>query len=132
VTPPPTDAQVIAETILGIAGMLRSSEALVKKLSGWKRIGIVASVLWAIGGYVWGASSVVTPQTFLLTCWEIAKEHPSLPENCAAEWQRYLKTYPDETRMYGLIYALVPIPFGWIIFGSLLGAGRWIRRGFAS
>jgi hypothetical protein len=37
----------------------------VKKLSGWQRIGIVASVLWAIGGFVWGAQSIPTPQSDL-------------------------------------------------------------------
>jgi hypothetical protein len=36
-------------------------------------------------------------------------------KDCLAQWQSYLKTYPNEARTYGLIYALVPIPFGWVI-----------------
>jgi hypothetical protein len=38
VAPPPTDAEVIAGTILGIAGMaINASEALVKKLKAeWR------------------------------------------------------------------------------------------------
>jgi hypothetical protein len=75
-------------------------------------------------------SSVLTPQSFLETCQRLNIEMPDMPSNCGAEWQRYVKAYPYETRTMGLIYALVPIPLGWVIIWSAFGVVRWIRTGF--
>jgi len=34
----------------------------VRRLSGWKRIGIVASVVWAVGGFIWGNNQALKPE----------------------------------------------------------------------
>jgi hypothetical protein len=117
----------------------------VRKLSGWKRIGIVASVLWAIGGFLWGVVSVPTPNAKLNTCQQLSLERNRDPENhhliitkgfdidsarCREQWKRDLTTHASETRTFGTIYALVPIPFGWLIVWGLVRTGRWVRAGF--
>jgi len=113
----------------------------VKKLSGWQRIGIVASVLWAIGGFMWGLS--LDPFTFRSKMtsedwpvwYDICQGHAPLRSSYQECYEDFKKEIARENSnisfQWASAIAVAPVPFGWIIFGSLLGAGRWVRRGFA-
>ena len=95
-------------------------------LNGWQRIGIVASVLWAIGGGLWGTQNVVDPmKDEIHRCLVL---HPANSDeiDCTQLYAPRLV----ETKYITLGIALVPIPFMWLLAYTVVWIGRWIRRGF--
>ena len=107
------------------------------KLSGWKRLGIVASVVWAIGGYfytfqdVFGSSQGLY-DTIEQDCLQRASNSglEGASSKCEEEFTQSLHESMVSAREAGAFAALVPIPLVWggVYFGMFLF--RWVRRGF--
>jgi hypothetical protein len=103
------------------------------KLSGWKRIGFVASVLWAIGVglHVYENrlnSFIVVSQFNEDVCLEA---HSNDTENhCFADSQKYVSDMLPGAELEAAIYALVPVPLGWGFVYLVLFVVRWVKRGF--
>ena len=82
------------------------------RLNGWQRIGIVASIGWAIGVYV--VYLVIGP----------------------VDWSKYGTFMPNPDsywlsfRSHWVALALVPIVLGWLVVYALVYLVRWIRAGF--
>jgi hypothetical protein len=91
------------------------------RLNGWQRIGIVASVIWAIGApiYMDSAAERDADEKFSwVQCFQRAsRAYESVP--------RYHFTSAN-----GAFVALAPIPVGWLIAYALVYLVRWIRAGF--
>jgi hypothetical protein len=97
------------------------------RLNGWQRIGIVASVVWAIGGprmnvanasFIGRVLDVDRANNDFDRCRERAKDaYDSVPR------------YPLLSAN-GAFVALVPVALGWLIAYALVYLGRWIRAGF--
>ena len=107
----------------------------MRKLSGWKRIGIVASVIWAVGGFLWVNYNEPSRYNFILEGRSWCMSHPDYTMNAAQCDVEYTKMWNEATKniwQEAVVFALVPIPFGWIIIGGLFGVARWIRTGFVS
>jgi len=118
----------------------------VKKLSGWKRIGIVASVVWAVGGFLWGNNQALSRNDWIIKekiecrtrayqrSFQGLQPRPGdfTADQCDAEytklWYEAIQHHWEEAA----IFALVPIPFGWMIIGGLFGVVRWVRAGFVN
>jgi hypothetical protein len=105
------------------------------KLDGWKRIGIVASVVWAVGAYahtfdVQSESDIHMSTILTESC--IDANHGSDPgDKCSKEGDQELRDqYHYEVEDAALV-ALVPIPFGWGFVYLVLLTFRWIKRGFS-
>lgn len=96
------------------------------RLNGWQRVGLVASVLWAIGGGFWGLSESQSLAVLLhkaclssVTDWNVcdkrlAEAWPSLPTQL----------------LYVAIYGLAPILLAWPAVYGIIRLVRWIRTGF--
>lgn len=111
------------------------------KLNGWKRIGIIASVVWILGAGLYTYDS-----EFNRASHYIAADH--------VRCDSYLGNYKDEdaremafrecnkqaddslalaetnARLVGAIVAFVPVPLGWGFTYLALFLVRWVKRGF--
>lgn len=105
------------------------------KLNGWKRIGIIASVVWILGAglYTNGAlqeSDRKAATAISLDCESyIAKGITSLAE-CDKRSGDYLAGTYSREWMAAALVAFVPVPFGWGFVYLVLFLVRWVKRGF--
>jgi hypothetical protein len=110
-------------------------EALVKKLSGWTRIGIVASVVWAVGSFVWFGT--LHNKEWIDQLWDarahcmLHPDHTMTREQCDTEYMEIINREVQHRWEEAAILAVVPIPFGWLLIGGLFRVARWVRAGFA-
>ena len=115
-------------------------------LGGWQRIGIVASVLWAIGAGLVARSHDASEASYMYrTTYDIcidkarAQQQPTkgakpLPREIVSGcheqgWKSYQLALEGSWK-WVLFIALVPIPIGWLLVYMVVGVWRWVRRGF--
>jgi len=100
------------------------------RLNGWQRIGIVLSVLWAIGA---GVHLWLGWQTVSYGYWR-AYYHcvftPGNDENSCQSAQEDAEKKPTEYVRVMLPLALAVIPIAWLLVYIIVWTVRWIRRGF--
>src|SRR3954466_14703592 len=113
------------------------------RLNGWQRIGIVLSVVWAIGaayyelGAIWERENAaierrVTPPYDLCREAQDSAMAASQPFNRDCVQELYGKNLPaaireasaNESRWTIAVAALAPIPFAWLLAYMLLGISR--------
>jgi hypothetical protein len=114
-----------------------------EKLNGWKRIGIVASVVWILGA---GHYTLVTVSDadsrfhvgLTLRCEEDCPngmtdaEQTKWQERCDSflpTGERPHQELQDE-RLEAAYVAFIPVPLGWGFVYLILCVVRWIKRGF--
>ena len=105
------------------------------RLNGWQRVGIVASVAWAIGAWIYTTHSFerqagANSKESIESCVNREMDRGALTGDCvdlAMEGRRLDLLNKNETAAFN---ALVPIPIAWLLVYGLLGLVRWIRRGF--
>jgi hypothetical protein len=131
------------------------------KARGWRRVGIVLSVIWFLGFgiYLWGADEQSKVQqlklvmddcdmTFRIAEQGLDEEHGLKPQEYMAKWrpinEKRTKCYADamletESRSprstrFAVVLAidLVMIVIGWLIVWGCVAVGRWIHRGFTT
>jgi hypothetical protein len=101
-------------------------------LNGWQRIGIVASVCWAIVGGLWVNSLVIDNLGA-----SVSAELTSCLHNPEMDWgscnRKFKADWPAAVAdhwYWAALYTLVPIPIVWLIVYGLVGLVRWIVAGF--
>src|SRR5258708_6054607 len=103
----------------------------MKRLNGWQRIGIVLSVLWSLGGGLWGNNIGIHEGDTASAIYSLCLENrPNDWQGCSTE---FTKNWTDAVQYhwwYAAILGLVPIPIVWGMVYGILGIIRWIRRGF--
>jgi hypothetical protein len=106
---------------------------MIKRLTGWQRLGIVLSVLWfvvAYGGYaVYVTRNGISDAKALFdTCWNRSAD-VDLPR-CQPEYQRDVEflTHVNPSTQWDI--AIGPIPVFWVLGWLALASVRWVRRGF--
>ena len=101
------------------------------RLNGWQRIGVVASVLWAIGGAYWGNNIRLHEGDWVLENYSACLH---APHSDWAECEKKLdKDWPAAISgrgLYAAFVGLVPIPLGWLMVYGIVALARWIRTGF--
>jgi hypothetical protein len=103
------------------------------RLGGWVRLGIVASVIWAIGAYLY-QMNVVTDRaarfanTDQAVCYIEQKTQPDL--DCSKAWRDGFDKSMGYSWGVPTVAALVPIPFGWLFVWLTVVVVRWVRAGF--
>jgi hypothetical protein len=109
----------------------------MKRLNGWKRIGIVVSIVWFVCTYFYilndemGATTRYSV-TIVDSCID-ARGGVETPDNaCLKEGEKYAEDELPEERRDAALYAFIPILFGWGFVYLVLFVVRWVRRGFAS
>ena len=101
------------------------------RLSGWTRIGIVLSVLWTAGSFFYYENfQEELLQALATECAKIPTER--LREVCVDNWRKSLQSRMplNGGKIFSLMAALGPVPFGWIFGFIVLRLARWIRAGF--
>jgi hypothetical protein len=107
-----------------------------RHLGGWVRIGIVATVLWAIGGSFFVAqrfddSALDFRALMDRSCYAIREKDPSydvagcLAQNSEAAQSERAHVWPN-----ALMATLIPIPIVWLLFWLTVVVFRWVRAGF--
>jgi hypothetical protein len=105
------------------------------RLNGWQRIGIVASVIWAVGAPIYMDNTAERDAYHRwFSAYDLCRDVPTNePEVCV---QRVSKAHDNVPRYHftsanGAFVALAPIPLGWLLAYALVYLMRWIRAGFA-
>ncbi len=122
------------------------------RLNGWQRIGVVLSVVWAIGGGCWGynigyhdggdvdgdfqqcragAQNWYQNQyqgTSRYTTEDLIKDL----EKCHSEYLKENKEATSAGLLYAALLGLLPIPLGWFVVYKSIALLCWIREGFGT
>jgi hypothetical protein len=112
------------------------------KLSGWKRIGIIASVVWILGAGVHTYDSEIDRASDLIADTHVRCDS-NLPDSfknerayeaafrqCNKKAEDSLALAIGDARLSAAIVAFVPVPFGWGFVYLVLLLLRWVKRGF--
>jgi hypothetical protein len=116
-----------------------------RRLSGWQRVGIMLSVVWAIGAAIYetyamedryNAAFSAAYRPVYDRCRDTQdRELKALGRpngiDCAEEAGRVASAVPQQSAWSAAIAVFVPIPIGWLFAYALIGLVRWIRRGFS-
>jgi hypothetical protein len=101
------------------------------KLSGWKRIGIIASVVWILCAGIYTFNSVRENIT------KYAREQSKycsmevlLSGECNKREADYIAAAAYQPIVAAGFVALVPVPLGWGFTYLVLFVVRWVKRGF--
>ena len=105
------------------------------KLNGWKRLGIIASVIWILcaGVYTFKVvddALVTTASGFTLRCEEAPDGSLQGSAKCDELSTDYLAGTIYEPWIAAAVVAFVPVPLGWGLTYLVLFLVRWVKRGF--
>ena len=110
------------------------------KLNGWKRIGIVVSVVWILGAGVHTYDSEIDRASEFIASTHIACDSYLMGKTgdawttgfneCNKQADDSLALALTNARLEGAFVALVPVPLGWGFTYLVLFLVRWVRRGF--
>jgi hypothetical protein len=106
--------------------------------AGWYRVGILASVVWAIGGGIWGNSVGIAKAHWVIAAYKECLEQRSIQPDgsvpsdtdwtpCTLRFNRDYKAAVADHWLYAAMFGLVPILLGWLGVPLV----NWIRAGFA-
>jgi hypothetical protein len=111
---------------------------------GWRRIAIVVSAVWMVGGSLY-ISGLIADQAASIArigmdrCEEaaLAAHKPLGPcmDEFTARYLRDLKTAPTQTGipiLDGAVVALGILLAAWLAFAGVYAVVAWVRRGFAA
>lgn len=106
------------------------------KLNGWKRLGIIASVVWILGAgictfVVVDDARIKTASGFTLRCEEAPDGSLRGSAECDKLSTDYLAETGNEPWIEAAVVAFVPVPLGWGFAYLVLFLLRWVKRGFA-
>lgn len=104
------------------------------RLNGWRRIGIIVSVVSILGAGLWtfDASSRRDMNAIhsieMTECETLATDKAIL--DCDDGWDTYLAhQYPSEW-LESAFVAFIPVPLGWGFVYLILFLTAWVKRGF--
>ena len=107
----------------------------MRKLNIWHRLGIVASVLWFVGGGIWQRTSDVARASDMMgftyrTCTESAalkNIYNFTP--CMDEATKQFELFLEGSWGNVAFMAIVPIALGWLGAYFILWVTRWVLAG---
>lgn len=108
------------------------------RLSGWQRLGIIASVVYALIVFFheYEKHNKVTVEYAGLmdricrNSKETEVPKGGAPKDCSTAWTDAYREKGEHDVTLALFVALVPIPFYWLFAWIARFLYRWVRRGF--
>ncbi len=110
------------------------------KLNGWKRIGIIASLAWILGGYIYAYDLAVSGPSAAISDLHVACDadlngktgaaYTNGFNECNRQAADSLASIITDAQLFGASVALIPVPLGWGFVYLVLFLVRWVRRGF--
>ena len=106
----------------------------MKKLNGWQRIGIITSVLWAVGSFFYVRSDQVKfarewYQALLKTCYSSTEDRAACLDEAARQHSNLIGSPAQFIDAFGT--ALVPVILAWILIPLIIKIYNWVREGFS-
>lgn len=109
----------------------------MKRLNGWQRIGVVLSILWAIGAAIYNRNNQVhIAQTVLhhnltgcLDDHRLGIMRDGCNEKAVSAYELMLQISAGNVADI-LFYSLAPVAIGWIAIYLVIRIFRWVRAGF--
>lgn len=111
------------------------------KLNGWKRIGIIVSIVWILWCGIETYSSQIDTRSDLIAVIHASCDNGLMGktgddwkvgfQKCDKEEDDSLALARKNALLMGAIFAFVPVPFGWGFIYLLLFLLRWVKHGFA-
>lgn len=101
------------------------------KLNGWQRLGVVASVVWAPIGFLWGNSIGLHEGDPAVASLKACMQRDEDWKLCQAVFSN---EYPIEVQYhwwFAVVGMLLPIAFAWLVAWVSIKVFRWVRVGFA-
>lgn len=106
------------------------------KINGWQRIGVVASVLWALGGGVYeGKRRLQYADDFYSNTMDrICPQRDSFSEcmQQAGKTYEYMRAFNGHDVLEILFVSIVPVVAGWLLAYLSIMAFRWVKVGFVA
>ncbi len=105
------------------------------KLNGWKRIGIIASVLWSlgVGAYIYNYVMDYWLTVQRVQCMEECPAKGGNVAECYAACQKPNAEYLPSDRRAALttsgLIVFISVPLGWGFVYLILFLVRWVKRG---
>jgi hypothetical protein len=106
---------------------------LTGRLNGWQRIGVVLSVCWILGGFIWGANQVgseatIPAEAHITACYSANVTDLSACNAAAAA--EYTAALDGSHRWaWGFAFATIPVVLAWLLGWGLIAVIRWIIAG---
>ena len=105
------------------------------RLNGWQRIGVVVSVVWMIGGTIWGVGFIGEHSATALSTYKLClADHDALgaPDlaTCSANYQRDYPSSARELWLSALVLSLSQVLLLWITAYGIRALVRWVQAGF--
>jgi hypothetical protein len=122
------------------------------RLSGWKRIGIIASVLWipvagiitykAVDNYLWNTVGAAASAACSVAAKNLRDEAEGkqpislspdpLGEICISRMNEFLAKYGRVPLQASVLVAFTSVPLGWGLAYLIRFLVNWVKRGFTS
>ncbi len=101
------------------------------RLNRWKRIGVVLSVLWVLGGAAYERKSQVdaatnSAQLIYKMCLDIGGAQVA---NCSEEFGKNYTEFLKPNWADVAFTAFAPVLLGWLLVFVIIRAYRWIKAG---
>ncbi len=105
-------------------------------MNGWKRIGIILSVVWILGaGYWQRRDDMQTAGRMASWSMEVCQKGLAAKNSydfssCDGKFYEMFEVFSKHSWGNVAILALAPIPILWLVAYLVVGLVRWVRRGF--
>ena len=112
------------------------------KLDGWKRIGIIVSVVWILGAAVLTYDSATDHASEAIASIHVACDSNLAGKTgdawttgfgeCNKQADDSLAEAITNARLTAALFAFIPVPLGWGFVYLILFLVAWVKRGFMS
>lgn len=110
------------------------------KVSGWQRIGIIASVVWILGAWIHTYDSEINSASEFIVSTHVACDSYLVGKTGDA-WKKGFDECDKQdndsralaisnARFEAALVAFVPVPLAWGLTYLVLFLVRWVKRGF--
>jgi len=110
------------------------------KVNGWKRIGIIASIVWIFGAGLYTYDLEIDSASKAIASTHVACDSNLAGKTgdawttgfneCDKQANDSLSEANANARLVAALFAFVPVPLGWGFTYLVLFLLRWVKRGF--